>query len=118
MNFSTPYKREKTPPENNSGEIKVERSGYVSAETRINNLMLAGQRLIQSRKESYDFPDGNINFNFNDPTRRKGYDLADAFQDNLEATQRLKSSQTAQKLPEQLSKGTTIISTPDTVKTE
>lgn len=97
MKFNSAYNiQSKTPPEQNSGELKVERSGYISAETRITNLMLAGQRLVQSRKEAYDFPDGKIDTDFYDPTRKKGYDLAEAFQDNLSVQDRLKASQTAQ----------------------
>ena len=71
MRFNTQYDRVRQPAETNSGITLVERAGYISAQVRIENLMLAGQRLVQARKEMYDFPDGKIDFDFNDPTRRK-----------------------------------------------
>lgn len=74
--------------EKNTGEIIVERSGYIPARKRIENLMLAGQRLIESRHAMYDFNAGEpIDENFYDPTREKDFDLADAtrIQNDLEA---------------------------------
>ena len=53
MNFATQYKKHTNIPEKNSGEILVEKVGYISAQQRIENLLLAGQRLEQSRKEQY-----------------------------------------------------------------
>ena len=107
MRFNTAYDRVRQPAEQNSGITLVERAGYISAQVRIENLMLAGQRLVQARKEMYDFPDGKIDFDFNDPTRRKNYDLADGFQDGLKIEARLKAqreavkaSPTAQEAPE------------------
>lgn len=58
--------------------------------------MLAGQRLVSSRRESYDFPDGQIDETYYDPTRKKDFDLADAFQMAEISKQSLKASQTAQ----------------------
>ena len=109
MRFNTQYDRIKQPPESNSGITLVERAGYIPAQQRIENLMLAGQRLVQARKELYDFPDGKIDHNFSDPTRSKNYDLADAFQDGLKVEARLnaqkqavKPSQTAQEPSEEV----------------
>jgi len=106
MRFNTQYDHIKQPPESNSGITKVERAGYIPAQKRIENLMLAGQRLVQSRKEAFDFPDGKIDFSFTDPTRTKGFDMADAFQ-NMESINRkvedhkaaVKASQNAQEAP-------------------
>ena len=111
MRFNTQYDRVRQPAEINSGITLVERAGYIPAQQRIENLMLAGQRLVQARKELYDFPDGKIDPNFSDPTRSKNYDLADVFQDGLKVEARLKAqreaakaSQTAQEASDKASK--------------
>lgn len=107
MKFETHYSRTPAPPEINTGEKLVETAGYMTAQQRIEAIMNAGQRLESWRKEQFDFSD-KIDENFFDPTRRKNYDLADAFQDKLsadanlaqakaEADDLLKSSQAAQK---------------------
>lgn len=102
--FNTPYKMtQKTPPEINSGEIKVDKLGYLPAKKRIENMMLAGQRLKDYRQSQYDFPDGKIDLTYNDPTRKPGYDMADAFQDSLEIDAKLAQQQAeaqAQKIAE------------------
>lgn len=83
-------------PEQNDGKSLVESAGYISAQKRIENMILAGQRLSDYRKSSYDFKPGQeIDDNFFDPTRKGNYDLADAFQDSLNLEGRLKASQTA-----------------------
>ena len=97
MRFNTQYDRVRQPAESNSGITLVERAGYIPAQQRIENLMLAGQRLVQARKELYDFPDGKIDLNFTDPTRSKNYDLADGFQDGLKVEARLKAQKEAVK---------------------
>lgn len=112
--FNTHYSRARQDPELNSGETLVDRAGYISAQRRIENMIFAGQRLVQSRRESFDFPDGKIDESFQDPTRSKNYDMADATQDALKVRQSLqnraderkaqeeavKASQTAQKAPD------------------
>jgi len=66
------------------GQRLVEVAGYVSAKQRIESLIQAGQRLRAYRESQFDFPDKDkIDENAWDPTRRKGYDLADATQDKL-----------------------------------
>lgn len=105
MRFNTAYDRVRQPAEQNSGITLVERAGYISAQVRIENLMLAGQRLVQARKEMYDFPDGKIDFDFNDPTRRKNYDLADGFQDGLKVEARLKAQREAVKASQAAQEG-------------
>ena len=103
MNFATKYSLQKTPPEVNKGPSHVEKAGYIPAQARIENMMLAGQRLVAHRAEMYDFKElKDIDENFIDPTRSKNFDMADAsqFALNLEQKQRaeeaLKASQTAQ----------------------
>lgn len=99
--FNTKYNYKKVSiPEKNSGRSPVETAGYIPANQRIENMMLAGQRLSESRKEQYDFPDGEIDESYNDPTRSKNFDLADAsqIQNNIEFEQKLKNDQKKQDL--------------------
>lgn len=79
-------------PEDNSGEILTETAGYVSNQKKIESMILAGQRLDESR--NYDFMENDeIDEQFYDPTRNKYYDAADAFQDGLKVEYRLKKQQ-------------------------
>lgn len=98
MIFTTPYQenRFKTPPEVNSGETLVETVGYMSAQKRIESMILAGQRLVDYRKSQFDFPDGEIDEDFTDPTRIANFDLADATQLQMQTEASLKASQTVQ----------------------
>ena len=90
--FKTQYEDFKRFPEVNSGEIRVERVGYISARDRIENLLLAGHRLENYRKEQYDFNSvDEIDETFTDPTRNKSYDMADAFQDTLALNAKFKN---------------------------
>lgn len=59
----------------------VEVAGYIPAKQRIENLILAGERLVAWRKEQFDFNDGEIDEDFEDPTRSKNYDIVDAKED-------------------------------------
>lgn len=84
---------------NGSGEILVEKAGYIDLQKRIENMMLAGNRLVEGRKEMYDF-DGDVDEDFYDPTREKSFDLADAsmISNDIEAKLRaFKANQNAQK---------------------
>lgn len=93
MEFNTPYSRLVSPPEENHGETVVETAGYVPAKDQIESLMLAGRRLAEFRKEQYDFgPDQEVDDSFDDPTRSPNYDMADAHQDSLALTERLKKA--------------------------
>ena len=40
-------------------------------------MIMAGQRLRSYRAEQFDFPDGEIDESFSDPTRSGNFDLAD-----------------------------------------
>ena len=112
MIFQTKYTHEKSPSEVNLGKNLVEKAGYIPAQARIENMILAGQRLVEHRKEMYDFSDGNdIDESFTDPTRSKNYDMSDAFimseviKNNARQKELLKASQTAQEGSEAVQKG-------------
>lgn len=88
---STNYKSfPKVIPELDKTRI-TESAGYITAKQRIENMILAGKRLVQYRKEQFDFQyDEKIDFNYNDPTRSKNFDMADASQLELQTTERLR----------------------------
>ena len=99
VNFYTARKRPAKVLEVNSGELLVETAGYISAEQRITNMMLAGQRLVESRRVHYDLQgdyDESAIQEYSDPTRSPNYDLADATQDTFSTNKRLKAFQTRQ----------------------
>jgi len=77
--FNTPYKRIRQGGEKNSGEIITESAGYIPAKIQIENLIDAGMRLIQSRRENFDYGnDDQISENITDPNRIPNFDMADA----------------------------------------
>lgn len=82
MKFYTAYVRpEKKNFEFDSGRVLVERTGYIPAKIQIENLILAGQRLADYRREKYDFePGSKEDFNYHDPTRDPNFDMSDASQ--------------------------------------
>lgn len=100
MEFNTKYSRPKKIPEKNSGERRVETAGYISAQKRIENMIQAGQRLKDYRSEQFDFVNEEPDESYDDPTRKKNFDMAEAFQYNesIKARQKsnVKPSQTAQ----------------------
>nr|QJB20396.1 MAG: hypothetical protein [Microvirus sp.] len=96
MKFKTQYNTKPSPPELGGGEKLVETAGYIPAHKQINNLINAGQRLVAARAEMYDFPDGAIDENFNDPTRNGNFDLADASQLALQVEAHLRRPQAHQ----------------------
>lgn len=81
---------------------ETEQAGYISPQNQIENMILAGRRLDEYRKEQYDFnSEEEIDEELYDPTRSGNFDLADASQAQFEVRQRLneqalKASQTAQ----------------------
>lgn len=89
MQFQTQYVRTRSAPEKNSGICKVDRAGYISSQKRIENLINAGMRLVESRREQYDFPGNEFDPDFEDPTRSKNFDMADASQMNLAVQARI-----------------------------
>ena len=70
---------------------ETEQAGYIPPQVQIENMMLAGQRLDQSRKALYDFPsEDEIDEDAYDPTRRGNFDLADASQLAMETEMSLR----------------------------
>lgn len=82
MEINCRDKRIKTPPEMNDGPVLVEVAGYQSRTAKITQFLLAGERLIQSRIEAFEYPAEvtDINLMTIDPTRRPGFDRVDADQ--------------------------------------
>nr|QJB19359.1 MAG: hypothetical protein [Microvirus sp.] len=102
MLFQTRYNHQKSIPEVNLGKRLVEKAGYIPAKDRIENMILAGQRLIEHRMSMYDFESNKeLDESYYDPTRSKNFDMADAFQmqqnveNNIKQKELLKASQTA-----------------------
>ena len=90
-----------------TSDTQTEQSGYVDPKRQIEDMILAGRRLDEARKNQYDFPSGeDIDEDLYDPTRSGNFDLSDASQMQFEAAERikadkaLKASQTAQNAPE------------------
>ena len=96
LKFKTQYTGSTTKPEKNFGERLVETAGYIPAQVRIENMMLAGRRLAEARKELYDFPAGvEPDENLSDPTRSPNFDMADATAIQMAAESRLRQSRKA-----------------------
>ena len=94
--FKTQYSGNTTKPEKNHGERLVETAGYIPAQVRIENMMLAGRRLAEARKELYDFPAGvEPDESLSDPTRSPNFDLADASAIQMAAESRLRQPRKA-----------------------
>lgn len=55
----------------------TETAGYMPTKIRIENLINAGVRLDNYRREAYDFAPGEEATDYFDPTRRQGFDPAD-----------------------------------------
>lgn len=54
------YKRPEFKPEENSGDEIVEKEGYIPADVQITEMIKAGIRLNDSRKEQYDYADEDV----------------------------------------------------------
>lgn len=89
MKIYTKFDRPENVKEENSGEIKVEKAGYIKPKIQIENMIEAGTRLNESRKEQFDFPPGEeIDESYFDKTRSPNYDLADATEDLRDLTEK------------------------------
>jgi len=105
MKFNTPYDRVVDEGEVMSLISKTETAGYVPAEKKILNLINAGKRLDNYRKEQYDIAEGedvseDVVF---DVTRSPNFDMADASQLALQANARIrkaKAEKVVEKKPE------------------
>lgn len=107
MTFQTHFTHKSSPPEKNSGITIVERAGYISAQKRIENMILAGQRLVEYRKQQFDFDGNEIDEDFQDPTRNPNFDMADASQMQIALQERFKQAKKkpVEPLEEPITKG-------------
>lgn len=96
MKFVTQYSGHEVKGETISKKTIVDPSGYLDPQRRIENLILAGERLDVYRKDMYQYPyDENEDIedeSTDDPTMVPGYDLADAHLDAQRAMSRLRRS--------------------------
>lgn len=110
-----------TPPKGEvlTSDTQTEQAGYIDPKRQIEDMILAGRRLDEARRNQYDFPDEvSIDEDAYDPTRAGNFDLADASQMEFEAKSRIeaeKASQTAQELSDDVSiqSGEVVIPPPD-----
>lgn len=90
--FDTKYNRKPTEREKNLLPSKTEQVGYIPPKIQIENMILAGQRLSDSRM-GYEFGDNeDIPDDYIDPTRNPNFDLADASEMHNDVTERMKLS--------------------------
>nr|QJB18829.1 MAG: hypothetical protein [Microvirus sp.] len=74
----THFKRPKVEKEINSGQQITETAGYIPADVQIQDMIAAGMRLGEYRREMYDFDaDDEVPENYFDPTRVPGVDVVD-----------------------------------------
>lgn len=93
VEYNTPLRRKKPVKEINDGETVVDMAGYIPAKAQIESLIMAGQRLVDHRRQLYDFaPDQQVDEDFIDPTRSRGFDMADASTMADDVNARLKES--------------------------
>lgn len=111
MEFQTHYKRKKEPAEKNNMPSMTETAGYVSAKSRIEAIIAAGENLKRYREENYDFGERiPVDDNYFDVTRSKNFDMADASEMQRNVNSRLKqqqreaASKAAEKAQEELKK--------------
>ena len=72
------FKRPKDVKEINSGEQITECSGYIPADVQIQDMIAAGMRLGEYRREMYDFAaDEEVPEDYMDVTRSPGVDVVD-----------------------------------------
>lgn len=81
-------------PDRTGGKNFTETAGYVSTKRRIEEMIQAGERLVQARQEQFDFMDEvDMDEQDPDPTRQPGFDLADASMIAQDLRFRLKAQQ-------------------------
>jgi len=100
MPYYTKDKRPEKKPEINLDDPIVETAGYRSAEVQISEMLMAGQRLVDYRKQRYEFGgDEVVPADYHDPTRRPGFDMADASMLDKAVKESLKAQQEVKKVP-------------------
>lgn len=92
------YSKLNRPPsvkEHFSKPSKTETAGYIPARQQVENLLLAGARLDEYRKNQYDFAEGQpVEDGFDVPLVRKpGVDLADIHQEKMRLDIRLQKQE-------------------------
>lgn len=111
------FEKNRANPEIIDSESIVEQSGYEPADRKIMNMIFAGQRLKESRKEMYDYDaDEDTNLPI-DPTRKPGLDLAEASQILMETQERINAANMAATV-EKTEVSTVSESVPTELKTE
>lgn len=78
MRFNTKYDFVEKDDYLTDDTLLVESAGYVSRETTINNLLMCGQRLIESRMNEYDGKTTEEALEKADVTRSSDFDVVDA----------------------------------------
>lgn len=90
MKFFTQYDRPDLIEEVMSDDSITETAGYIPPERQIVDMINAGVRLGEFRKEAYDFGSGEeVPDDYIDPTRSPNFDMADAQAINLAVNKRL-----------------------------
>lgn len=87
-------------PEKPSGKSKYSQAGYQPAEEKIKSLLAAGKRLFEANTAAYDIKPGesyDIDEIATDPTKKQGFDLAEASQLMASVETSMKRSKEAQK---------------------
>ena len=98
-----------SPPQRFSQISKTQKKGYITAQQRIEQIMLAGKNLREYRENQYDFKtESDIDFSLNDPTRSKNFDLADASQLKYAVEASLKAVQDGAGRPGVVQEGLTV----------
>lgn len=98
MKFFTPYNKATKNLDSGGGRIIVEMTGYRSAQQRIEDILNAGQRLVEHRtaENMFHFAEGEEpDLAFTDPTMDKNWDLADAAQATYATEMRLNAQKKA-----------------------
>ena len=89
------FEKNRASPEVIEKETIVEQTGYELVDKKIMNMIYAGQRLKEARKEMYDYEgDEDIDLPI-DPTRKPGLDLAEASQILMETQERIDAAKLA-----------------------
>lgn len=85
--------------EEGGGKRITESAGYIPVRVQVENMIIAGERLGEYRREKYDFGEGTeVDLEADpDPTRSPAFDMADATYLARETSARLKAQANAAK---------------------
>lgn len=84
----------------NCGETIVDAAGYISPKQRITNIIRAGERLEELRREMYDYDSDDEDDGYTiDPLRKPGLDLSEVSQLQNLALSRLRERAANKKKP-------------------